>query len=761
MSDDRYVPTEAIKSAVAGRELDILAALQIRWRAGRPHIHCPYPTHADDHASWQWDERRRCAFCTCINGIHDIFEVVTAVESLDFEATKLRVAEILGRQDLIKRGGAGEQSTRRTRTPARDGEKAESKPVSRSKRKSDRAGVQPGGCTLAAYAEAKRLPFEFLVSHGLRDFTYMRASAISIPYFAADGGEPSIRFRIALDGPDKFRWRKGSEARLYGLHRLADARKAGFVVIVEGESDTHTLWHAAFPALGLPGAGNWKEQRDAELVRDIPTIFVLIEPDQGGSAVMKWLARSSIASRVRLVRLQGAKDPSELYVAGPEGFRAAFQQALDTAEPWQAVADRVAKAEASRARIETGDLVSEPDILRRFASELARIPIVGEERNAKILYLAITSRRFAKPVSIAVKGPSSGGKSFLVESVLRFFPATAYFERTALSERALAYSDEPFSHRMVVIYEAAGMASEMGSYLIRSLLSEGRLKYEAVEKTKNGLRARLIEKDGPAGLIVTTTAPKLHPENETRLLSLTVKDTHDQTKAILQAIASNGDTTDPISYPQWQAFQTFLDNGECRVDVPFALQLADLVPAIAVRLRRDFSHLLSLIRAHALLHRERRGRDQGGRIVATVDDYAAVRELVADLFAEHVGASVKKTIRETVEAVRALEQDEVSVSEIAKKLELDRSAVSRRVADAIAGGYLKNHEINKGKPARISLGDPVPEETAVLPEADKLGVCTHTDLHTGAEGKSRNPPNGLDDACTRAGMSEEYIPPPQ
>ena len=77
-----------------------------------------------------------------------------------------------------------------------------------------------------------------------------------------------------------------------------------------------------------------------------------------------------------------------------------------------------------------------------------------------------------------------------------------------------------------------------------------------------------------------------------------------------------------------------------------------------------------------------------------IRNYAAVRELVADLFAEHVGASVKKTIRETVEAVRALEQDEVSVSEIAKKLELDRSAVSRRVADAIAGGYLKNHEIN-------------------------------------------------------------------
>ena len=559
-------------------------------------------------------------------------------------------------------------ATRRTRTPARDGEDAGKTRVSRSKRKSDRARVQPGGCTLAAYAEAKRLPLEFLVSHGLRDFTYMRAPAISIPYFAADGGDPAIRFRIALDGPDKFRWRKGSEARLYGLHRLADARKAGFVVIVEGESDTHTLWHAGFPALGLPGAGNWKEQRDAELVRDIPTIFVLIEPDQGGSAVLKWLARSSIAPRVRLVRLQGAKDPSELYVADPENFRAAFQQALDAAEPWQAVADREAKAEASRARIETGDLVSEPDVLRRFASELAKIPIVGEERNAKILYLALTSRHFSKPVSIAVKGTSSGGKSHLVKSVLRFFPAAAYFERTALSERALAYSDEPFSHRVIVIYEAAGMAGEMGSYLIRSLLSEGRLKYEAVEKTKEGLRARLIEKEGPTSLIVTTTAPKLHPENETRLLSLTVTDTQDQTRAVLQAIASDGDAEGMVNYAQWQAFQAFIDAGEHRVDVPFAHQLAGLIPPIAVRLRRDFSQLLSLIRAHALLHRELRDRDEYGRIVATVEDYAAVRELVSDLFAEHVGATVKETIKLTVEAVKGLSKDEVSVSDIAKKL---------------------------------------------------------------------------------------------
>jgi hypothetical protein len=38
--------------------------------------------------------------------------------------------------------------------------------------------------------------------------------------------------------------------------------------------------------------------------------------------------------------------------------------------------------------------------------------------------------------------------------------------------------------------------------------------------------------------------------------------------------------------------------------------------------------------AHALLHRASRERGDAGAIIATTADYAAVRELVADVFAE-------------------------------------------------------------------------------------------------------------------------------
>ncbi len=50
----------------------------------------------------------------------------------------------------------------------------------------------------------------------------------------------------------------------------------------------------------------------------------------------------------------------------------------------------------------------------------------GEHRNAKLTYLAITSRILDDPVSLAMKGLSSSGKSFTVEhAYCEFFPAEA------------------------------------------------------------------------------------------------------------------------------------------------------------------------------------------------------------------------------------------------------------------------------------------------------------------------------------------------
>jgi Domain of unknown function (DUF927)/Toprim domain len=97
---DRYVQTADIKKVVGGRETDVLDKLGIRWREGRPHLHCPYPDHPDQHPSWRWDIGRACAMCTCSKS-DTIFQVVMKLRRLDFDGAKLWIAEALGRDDLI------------------------------------------------------------------------------------------------------------------------------------------------------------------------------------------------------------------------------------------------------------------------------------------------------------------------------------------------------------------------------------------------------------------------------------------------------------------------------------------------------------------------------------------------------------------------------------------------------------------------------------------------------------------------------------
>lgn len=211
--------------------------------------------------------------------------------------------------------------------------------------------------------------------------------------------------------------------------------------------------------------------------------------------------------------------------------------AKEQAVPLATVQDAVEQAQHEEDQKLCATLARTPDILATVAESTVQSGFVGETSTLKILYLAVTSRVLARPISVVVKGPSSAGKSAVVDRALSYFPKDAYHCVSSMSERAMAYSEEPLVHRMLVVYEAAGMKGEMASYLIRSLLSEGRIRYETVEKTADSMRPRLIDREGPTGLLVTTTDINLHPENETRMFSLLATDNAEQTTAVMASMA--------------------------------------------------------------------------------------------------------------------------------------------------------------------------------------------------------------------------------
>jgi 5S rRNA maturation endonuclease (ribonuclease M5) len=370
-------------------------------------------------------------------------------------------------------------------------------------------------------------------------------------------------------------------------------------------------------------------------------------------------------------------------------------------------------------------IAKEQDILDRF-SDLVSKTLVGEHLNARLIYLALTSRVLDepyRPVSVVVKGESSGGKSFTVKQVLHFFPKSVAWVRTGISPKALVYANDSFQHRFVILYEADSIQGEdagTAAEFCRTLLSEGRIEWETVIDQKSVT----ISKAGPTGLITTTTMNSLHPENETRMFSAYVEDSPEQTKSIVMRIAQGILPQEDMS--EWHQLQQWIGQQDCRTHIPFAETLARLVwelPHLPVRMRRDFGAILSLVAASAVLHQATRDRDENGRIVATEADYDVVREVVGHLAAESAGMAVGKDVAEVLDAVgtviarksEAKESPHATISETALEMGCHRDTAKKRLAKAHQAGYVKNIEPRRNQPALYVIEENPPEPVTALP----------------------------------------------
>jgi putative DNA primase/helicase len=85
---------------------------------------------------------------------------------------------------------------------------------------------------------------------------------------------------------------------LYCLHRMDEVLKAGYALLLEGESDCHTAWFHGIPAIGIPGAGTWKPEWDGD-VADIPKLYFVVEDAAGEKMWKKLSEREAFDGRLR------------------------------------------------------------------------------------------------------------------------------------------------------------------------------------------------------------------------------------------------------------------------------------------------------------------------------------------------------------------------------------------------------------------------------------------------------------------------------
>jgi hypothetical protein len=551
----------------------------------------------------------------------------------------------------------------------------------------------------------------------------------------------AVRFRMALhkDGKadNRFEWRPGSKVQLYGTERIRTLQPGDRVLLVEGESDTVTAWHHGIAAVGVPGASNWSDSRDAVHLEHFE-VYVIVEPDRGGECLSSTMKTSRIARSVHLVTLpDGIKDLSALHIDDPERFRERLEAAMADAVHVADLLDAERLELAREAQVAAGDLLDEEDIIGRVRETIAARGYAGDTRPPAIAYVAMVSRLLQRPINIALIAPSAAGKNEAVRAAQALTPPEALYTMSAGSARALIYDDDDFTNRTVVIEEADAIPDEGPvASAVRAIAETGALTYNVVERDPESSRfyTRHITKPGPTGLITTSTK-SLAYQLGTRVIEVPIADDNEQTREVMRIHARRAagmlaQVPDPEPFIALQRWIELV--GEHRVEVPFAPALIELLPVHLVRFRRDAAQLLECVKAIALLHQRHRERSPSGAIVADLADYAIARDLLLPVFDTIATEGVTPAIREVVEVVEPGE--EVSQAEIGDRLQLSKSTTSYRVGKALRGGWLVN-KADTGKPKKLVLGSSLPELKPALPDVCEVqqgfkgGSTTHLNPH--------------------------------
>lgn len=192
--------------------------------------------------------------------------------------------------------------------------------------------------TLSQYAFEKRLPEEWLKDQCCLQTKKDRSGIqyIYIPYFREDRTEATFRKRY---GEKQFRWKYGAgkDLCMYGMWKIEGIRQAGYTALVEGESDSQSMWYMGISTLGVPGASMMRPEW-AELLQDLK-LYIHVEPDKGGETFLRKVTRALKDGKFIgevykwSCSTLGCKDPSDVYMKyGKEDAAEKILKAIQNAE---------------------------------------------------------------------------------------------------------------------------------------------------------------------------------------------------------------------------------------------------------------------------------------------------------------------------------------------------------------------------------------------------------------------------------------------
>jgi len=274
-----------------------------------------------------------------------------------------------------------------------------------------------------------------------------------------------------------------------------------------------------------------------------------------------------------------------------------------------------------------------PGLMQKLNELIGKSGIIGEEKNRQFLFCISSSYKMKKTLHAVVQGGSGSGKTHLIKKISDLMPQEKVKKFTRITEKSLYnYGEFDLVNMLIILEDYDGMKEE-AEYAWRELQSNEILISSTSKKDEitGEIKSGENKVNGPIASMVATTNGELYHDNSTRVFFISVDETEEQTKQIIDY--KNQLSAGEINREDQQQAMLFIQNF-IRSLQPLEVKNSWIkhidLPVKADQKRRLHSLFEVFCEQITLIHQHGRKRDEKGRLITEKQDIELAIDLMFD-----------------------------------------------------------------------------------------------------------------------------------
>lgn len=355
---------------------------------------------------------------------------------------------------------------------------------------------------------------------------------------------------------------------------------------------------------------------------------------------------------------------------------------------------------------EAKKFLTEKELMKRTSEAIAKSGLVGEEKNALLMYIIFTKRKSINPLHIISLGKSGTGKSYLQEKVAQLIPEEDKKEITALSANSFYYQGkDELKHKLILLEDLTGAENSM--YPIRELQSKKYIIKEVSHKNQKGDTITITKKvEGPCCIAACTTDEDVYEDNANRSFLIYLDDSEEQDEKIMNYQRAH--FAGLVDTMEEKRVQELIKNVQrilkpLTVRNPFAPYLH--IPTEVFKKRRTNAHYLQFIEAVTFYHQYQRAEqvdEETGEIYiqTTIEDIEQANELIKHSLlrkSDELNGATREHYERLKKYLQENGQPQFINREIRQAFRIPATTIRRYHAQLLENNFIKKTSTDKAK----------------------------------------------------------------